>query len=123
MTKTAADLKNNPNMHTMPGTPEAPVKTVVDKLSATEGKQLQLTTRTSSSIARAMHAAYLYGELFDLQVIRGEAELLMRMAISQGGQGRRDLIDSLEAGGRMPAEYYTDAKKSDAAYVRVTEYD
>lgn len=121
MTRTAADLKNNPHLRTMPEAPEAPVKTVVDKLSATEGKQLQLTTRTNASIAKAMHTAYLYGEIFDLQVIRGEAELLMRMAISQGGLGRRELIDSLDAGGKMPAEYYTDAKRSDAAYVRVKD--
>lgn len=105
-------------MYMAPEAPEAPVKTVVDKLSATEGHGLQISTRTNSAIARAMHTAYLYGEVYGIKVIKGEGDLLMRLAISQGGQGRRDLIDSLEAGGSMPAEYYGTRTKSDATYTR-----
>lgn len=119
----ASELKNNPRMHAGLEAPEAPVKTVVDKLSVTEGKGLQLTTRTNPAIARAMHTAYLYGELFGIQVIKGEADLLMRLAISQGGQGRRDLIDSLEAGGSVPGEFFGKGTKSDAAYIRERDSD
>lgn len=119
----ASDLRNNPVFHKAAEAPEAPVKTVVDKLSIPEGKGLQLTTRTSPSIARAMHTAYLYGELFGIEAIKGEGDLLMRLAVSQGGEGRRDLIDSLTAGGSLPAEFYGRAPKTDAAYLREREKD
>lgn len=122
--KPSSDLKNNPIFTPKKESPEAPVKTVVDKLSVTEGESLDILTRSNPALAKAREMAYIYEFLYDSQFVHGYIETIERMAISAGGQARSELITSLEAGGKLPPEYYTgrtNGKSSDLLYARETE--
>lgn len=122
--KPSADLKKNPIFSTRKESPEAPVKTVVDKLSVTEGESLDIFTRSDPTLARAREMAYLYEFLYDSQFVHGYIEMIERMKISAGGQARGELITSLEAGGKLPPEYYTgksNGRNSDMMYARELE--
>lgn len=92
--------------------PELPVKDVARRLTVEEGKPLDITTRTTPGLGDAAQFAnawvYRYGSTY----AAGRVDLVKRLAISMNGEGRRDLIDALTAGGSVPGEYYTDGKKS-----------
>lgn len=96
--------------------PELPVKTVVDQLTVTEGRRLEILTRTNPDLCRAVQVGFLFGEVYGLEIVREETEQLMRLAISAGGKGREELIGTLEAAGQPPAGYGSDRNKGRTEY-------
>lgn len=91
--------------------PELPVKDIARRLTVETGPALEITTRTTATMAFAARFCMVYTERFTSSYAAAVAGQIERLAISMGGQGRRDLIDALQAGGSVPGEYYSDGKK------------
>lgn len=91
--------------------PELPVKDIARRLTVEEGKPLDITTRTNPALAEAAQFANAWVYRYGSNYASGRIAQVERLAISMNGQGRRDLIDALTAGGSVPGEYYTDGKK------------
>lgn len=120
--KPSSDLKNNPVFSSKKESPEAPVKSVVDKLTVTDGANLDILTRSNIHLAKAKEMAYIYEFLYDSKFVSGYVKTIELMAISAGGQARTELIDALQAGGHLPPEYYAGKKKgSDMLFVKEEE--
>lgn len=91
--------------------PELPVKDIAKRLTVEDGKALEITTRTTNEMANAAQFANAYKFRYNSKYAASRIELIERLAISMNGQGRRDLIDALTAGGSVPGEYYADGSK------------
>lgn len=91
--------------------PELPVKDIARRLTVEEGKPLDITTRTNPALADAAQFANAWVFRYNSKYCAGRISHVERLAISMNGQGRRDLIDALTAGGSVPGEYYTEGKK------------
>lgn len=94
--------------------PELPVKDIAKRLTVEDGAAIEITTRTTATMAYAAQFCLIYTERFKSNYAKARIGQIERLAISMAGQGRRDLIDALQAGGAVPGEYYADkAKKGD----------
>lgn len=110
--KPAKDLRENPTITMRSDSPELPVNTAISQLTKLEGTELEISTRTSPQLARAASVGYIYTTVYGSEYVRGRVEQIERLAISNGGQGRTDLIEAVKAGGRMPDAYMTGGKRS-----------
>lgn len=115
MARPVKDLSaNQPILLDRSNKPELPVKDIAKRLTVEDGKPLEITTRTTATIANASQFCLIYTLRFNSRYAEARIGQIERLAISMGGQGRRDLIDALQAGGAVPGEYYADgAKKRD----------
>lgn len=84
---------------------DLPVNTALSKLSKLRGPELEISTRTNTTINRAAAAALIYTYRFNSAYAAARIEQVERLAISVDGQGRRDIIDTVAAGGQVPDEY------------------
>lgn len=120
--KSAEDLVKDPSFVSLGSAPEIPVRTALKQLMTTQGDGLELSTRSSPAIARAASIGYIYTTVYASQYVQGRVEQMERLAVSMQGQGRRDLIDTVKAGGRMPDSYYAaNGRTPDAMYIREDE--
>lgn len=122
MTKNASDLGTSPKIN-MNGTPlpELPIKSIAAALTKTEGAELDISTRTTPAMAEAIAFGYPFVKLFGNSYVQDLETKVECLAISHEGQGRRDLIDCLQAGGVVPDAYYTGGRGNgnrDTSYVR-----
>ena len=112
MARPAKELTpNSPILISRSDKPELPVKDIARRLTVEDGKPLEITTRTTGMIANVAQFCLIYRERFNSQYAKAREGQIERLAISMGGQGRRDLIDALQAGGAVPGEYYADTNK------------
>lgn len=109
--KTANDLRKEPNI-LMRSTPELPVNTAIDQLTQLSGDRLEISTRSSPMLARAASVGYIYSHTFGSGYVQGRIEQVERLAVSNGGEGRKDMIEAVRAGGRMPDAYYQGGRGS-----------
>lgn len=101
--RTAADLAEQPRISPPASSGvELPVNTALDRLTITDGETLEIMTRADPGVIRAAQILYIYTNVYQSAYARGRLEQLYRLKISQDGQGRRELIDAVEAGGRIP---------------------
>ncbi len=102
MKKTSSLKDNNPVRKNVER--DIPVNTVVSQISRTDGEDLELTTRLTTQMARAVSMGHLFGSpiSFNSVWVISRTDQLMRLAVSMGGEGRKDLIEALRAGGRVP---------------------
>jgi len=92
--------------------PEAPVSKGITNLTSEEGPRLQLMTRVrSKEVLQAVAIANIYINIYGSKYVKGRINEILRMNVSIDGQGRRDIIDIVEAGGTLPPEYYTGQSK------------
>ena len=88
--------------------PEAPVSKGIENLTAEEGARLQLMSRVNNKeMMNAIAIANIYTEIYGSRYVKGRINEALRVNVSIGGQGRRDIIDIVDAGGTLPPEYYT----------------
>lgn len=112
MARPIKDLSaNQPILLDRTNKPELPVKDIAKRLTVEDGKPLEITTRTTATIANASQFCLIYTFRFNSKYAEARIGQIERLAISMGGQGRRDLIDALQAGGAVPGEYYADGSK------------
>lgn len=92
--------------------PEAPVSKGIANLTSEDGPRLQLMTRVrSKEVLQAVAIANIYTNIYGSKYVKGRINEILRMNVSIDGQGRRDIIDIVEAGGTLPPEYYTGQSK------------
>lgn len=105
--KMMGDLEKDMRMRTgsRAERPDLPVNTALRKLSQLHGPELEISTRTNTTINRAAAAALIYTYRFNSAYAAARIEQVERLAISVDGQGRRDIIDTVAAGGQVPDEY------------------
>lgn len=112
MARPVKDLSaNQPILIDRSNKPELPVKDIAKRLTVEDGKPLEITTRTTAVIANASQFCLIYTFRFNSKYAEARIGQIERLAISMSGQGRRDLIDALQAGGAVPGEYYADGNK------------
>lgn len=101
--------------------PAPPVKKALRALLSEDGAALDLTTHASGALVRALDIGNVYVAAFKLDYVRERLERLERVAVSVNGQGRRDLIDAVQAGGNLPPEYYRPGVASAATFSPIDE--
>lgn len=106
----STDLLDNPAVPEVADMPdtlgETPYDKAYDLLSSLEGKKLEIMTRTNPRLVQAANVAYTMHSSFGSEFIRGKLDQIMRFAVSMGGEGRKEIVDSLRAGGDMPDAYF-----------------
>lgn len=90
-----------------------PFDKAYDVLTATSGPRLELMTRTTKKLARALDVGYNLMFNYKSRYIRGRLDMIMRTHVSIGGKGRAEMVQSLQAGSGVPGEYYD---KGDSTY-------
>lgn len=115
--KTAEGLLSSPNPAMSSSNnkdkPEAPVSVVLKNLTETEGKKLEVLTRTNPALANAAQIGYIFSHVFGSKYVAGRVELIERLAISMDGKGREEQISALQAGGSLPDTYFDNKNKPD----------
>lgn len=119
--RTADDLRAEPRIVIDGQGPELPVNTAIEQLTQLQGDGLEITTRTSPALAKAAAVGYIYTHTFKSAYVRGRIEQTERLAISTQGQGRKDLIEAVKAGGRMPDSYITGGSGGNREYRDIWE--
>lgn len=124
--KTADDLKKNPMLVNKidPNTP--PVSFVLSNLLTTGGKQLEIMTRSTPEMQKARTTTFFFAT--QIKTRRGGTgieyanemyEQLMRLSCSLNGEGRKEQIACLQAGGQLPDSFYETT--SNSQYVQTDE--
>lgn len=125
--KSATDLLENPKFTEdspiFEPSPDEPVAdgTPFDKsynaLTCTGGPVLELMTRSTKKVAKALDLGYTLCYNYKSPYIRGKLDLLMRTRVSMGGRGRAEMVQALQAGSGVPGEYYDKGEPSYKAFL------
>ena len=120
MAKSSSDLGRRPQFTAGRELPELPVTSVSGRLMTESGPALELMARTNPRLIQAANVGFIYSQTLGSTYVSGRIEQMLRMSVSMNGQGRRDLIDALDAGGSVPDAYYSPGgrKGSDYRYIR-----
>ena len=78
---------------------ESPYDRALDILTVTGDDPLELMTRTNPIIAKACAISYCMVATFHSSYIAGRNNQNMRLAVSNGGKGRDEIVRSLGASG------------------------
>lgn len=113
--KAPKDLLDEDPIYTGPTQPDPPVSKGIDILSTLEGKSLETMTRTNRAIVAGILSGSAFAYRYKSQYISDQTDRLMRVAISRGGEGRKDIIEIIRAGGQMPDAFYNTANPVDYA--------
>ncbi len=65
-----------------------------------------MMTRTNPPLAIALSKAYNRVANYNSAYIYGQSNLLMRISVSNGGEGRSEIVAALKAGVGVPGEFY-----------------
>ena len=76
---------------------ESPYYRALDILTVTEDEGLELMTRTSPTMAKACAIGYSMMATFRSTYVCGRINQNMRLAVSQNGRGREEIVRSLGA--------------------------
>lgn len=105
--KKPSDLINNPFWSGIHRQPDAPVSVGLKILTTESGKVLEEVTRINSEeMINALQIGTIYTEVYGSKYVLERVNQIKRIAKSKGGEGIRELIDMVEAGGKMPGEYF-----------------
>lgn len=96
---------------------ETPFRQAIDLLAVTEGKELELFSRATHQIADAARIGYNMSWRFGSRYIEGQIEQLERLSVSISGQGRDEVVRSLQAGSGVPDAYYEMQSGSNKGFV------
>lgn len=98
---------------------DAPVNTVLSNFMIESGPGLELLTRTTPQLAKAAEVCLIYGTQIKLEdgaagspFVRDLWAMIMRMAVSMDGEGRKEQIEALQAGGKLPDSYFDKGNSS-----------
>lgn len=111
--KDAADLLSEPVPFEKASTPDPPVAIVLKNLTISEGKKLEILTRTNPALANAAQIGYIFSTMFGSKYVAGRVEHIECLAISMDGKGREEQISALQAGGKLPDSYFEGSGSSD----------
>lgn len=103
------------------GRPDPPVSKGLGYLTVTDGTALEVLTRTSPKIVRAIDAGTVYVLRYRSSYIQQRIEQIERLAVSNGGLGRDELIRMIDAGGKLPDSYYMVGQPRQAMDYRIED--
>lgn len=111
--KTAQDLLNNPMSNVLKEREnETPFQQTFDVLTVTSGPRLELMTRTTRKLARALDYGYSLMFQYNSYYIRDKLDLDMRSHVSIGGKGRQEVLQALSSGSGVPGEFFDQSGSS-----------
>ena len=111
--KTAQDLLNNPMSNVLKEREnETPFQQTCDVLTVTSGPRLELMTRTTRKLARALDYGYSLMFQYNSYYIRDKLDLNMRSHVSIGGKGRQEVLQALSSGSGVPGEFFDQSGSS-----------
>lgn len=101
---------------------ELPIKTTTKILTQQEGRGLKQNTRATKGMVEAVMFGYPWAQRWKDGYVINMLDDLMSLGISMDGEGRREMIQCLDAGGQLPDAYYNTegGKRQDTAYLRRT---
>lgn len=111
--KDAADLLSEPVTLQKESAPDAPITVVLNNLTTTEGRKLEILTRTNPNLANAAQIGFIFYNMYGSKYVRDRVEQIECLAISMDGKGREEQISALQAGGKLPDSYFEGAGTSD----------
>lgn len=112
MPRHANELENSPLFLTRKQH-EAPVSVGMDMLVVEDGNRLEQMTRVNNpKMVNAMMILGIYSNIYGSKYALRRKGQIERIAEAQGGQRAQEIINIVEAGGKLPAEYYTGQSKS-----------
>lgn len=85
---------------------DPPVTKGMGFLAAIGGPRLEMMTRANRPIVAGISAGSAYMQKYKSSYIRGRVERIERLAVSQGGLGRSEMIQMVGAGGPVTDAYY-----------------
>lgn len=101
---------------------ELPIKTTTKILTQTEGRGLKQNTRANKGLIDAVMFGYPFVARWGDPYVTNMLDDLMSLSISIDGEGRKEQIQCLDAGGQLPDAYYNteggQRSRSDTAYLR-----
>lgn len=83
-----------------------PFEQVYDALLSTEGARLEMMARTTPALAVALYRNNTRRCKYDSSFDHEEKNLLLRVSISSGGLGRKEMVEALQSGAGVPGEYF-----------------
>ena len=121
MPRHASELETSPLFLTKK-TNEAPVTVGMNYLTVDEGHQLEQMTRiTSPTMVNAMMIGDIYARIYGSKYVAGRCDQIKRLAEARDGLRASELIQIIEAGGKLPAEYYTGKDKNNFSPIGAQE--
>lgn len=107
MPRHASELENSP-LFLDQKNHDPPVSVGMDYLVVEEGKRLEQMTRISSPVmVNALYIGTIYTDVYGSRYVRARVDQIKRMAEARDGKRAQELIDIVEAGGKLPGEFYT----------------
>ena len=113
MSKDASDLLSEPMNFVKQEAPDAPITVVLNNLTTTEGKKLEILTRTNPNLANAAQIGFIFASMYGSDYVSRRVEMIERLAVSMEGKGREEQISALQAGGRLPDSYFESGSSAD----------
>lgn len=90
------------------GGASSPFDQAFGALTTTGGPKLELLTRANKKLSVAIDHTYNRCFNYHSLYLRGRIDMLMRLAVSMGGKGRGEIVDSLKAGSGVPDSFYSE---------------
>lgn len=123
MRKKAQDLETAP-VYLGKSQPDPPVNKAISHLTTTEGDALEEMARLHGpDMVNALSIGYIYSTVYNSAYVRGRINQLLRLSISKDGEGRRDIIDVVDAGGKLPDAYYNGEGNKKTSFYPIDEGD
>lgn len=119
--KPASALADNPKAPSPDYNPRLPVNTALDNLTQLSGDRLEISTRSNVTLNRAAASAFIYTSTFGSAYAKGRIEQIERLAVSSAGEGRKDIIETIRAGGTVPDAYLNGGVSSEYSGLRDEE--
>ena len=112
MPRHANELENSP-LFLNQTSHDAPVSVGMGHLMVKEGDQLEQMTRvTTPQMVNALYIGNIYTTIYGSKYMQKRIDQIKRVAEAKDGLRAREIIEIVEAGGKLPAEYYTGETKS-----------
>lgn len=83
-----------------------PFDQVYEALLNTRGEKLEMMSRLTPALAVAMYRNHTRRSKYDSSFDHDEKDLLLRISISSGGLGRKEMVEALQSGAGVPGEYF-----------------
>lgn len=95
---------------------DPPVSKGMGFLATQSGERLEMMTRTNKPIILGISAGSAYCARYESKYIRDKTERIMRLAISSGGEGRKEMIQMVSAGGQVSDAFYNSGSSAPTDY-------
>lgn len=90
-------------------------------LTSLSGAPLEIMTRTTRKLAVAITASYTMIANYKSPYLRGRMDTIMRAHVSQGGKGRSEMVQALQAGSGVPGEFYDAGNPNKNSFIDIED--